>query len=48
MILILAASIMYWSLKKPEEHFHRESAPVTPAESENEKDDTASENASTP
>ncbi|KAL9316835.1 hypothetical protein ACSQ67_017836 [Phaseolus vulgaris] len=51
MILILAASIMYWSLKKPEEHIHRESAPVTPVESENEKDvvdDTASENASTP
>jgi len=40
MILILTASIMHWSLKKPEDHYHhhREATPATPMESENEAD----------
>ncbi|XP_027330386.1 fimbrin-5 [Abrus precatorius] len=58
MILILTASIMYWSLQKPEEHVTSEASPVSAVEGENEAevindevanltiDDTASENAS--
>ncbi|CAJ1971607.1 unnamed protein product [Sphenostylis stenocarpa] len=59
MILILTASIMYWSLKKPEENHPREAMAMTSVENENETDvvddvsnlaidDTASENPSTP
>ncbi|WVY90769.1 hypothetical protein V8G54_036283 [Vigna mungo] len=59
MILTLTASIMHWSLKKPEDHSQREATPATPMESENEadvvdevsnlsvNDDDASENPST-
>lgn len=56
MILILTASIMYWSLKKPEENITPEASPKASVDDENEADvvdevsnlaidDTASENA---
>ncbi|TKY57508.1 Fimbrin-5 protein [Spatholobus suberectus] len=59
MILILTASIMYWSLQKPEENVTPEASPIASVDGENETnvvdevsnlaiDDNASENASSP
>jgi len=38
MILILAASIMYWSLKKPEENITPEASPKASVDGESETD----------
>ena len=57
MILILTASIMYWSLKKPEENITPEASPKASVDGESETDvvdevsnlaidETTSENAS--